>query len=88
MTKTYEEVVRGTLSELKSWSDSKEMLGEFTIVISGFVPSEAEHNESEIVDLVKRYEAAGIARKEAISMVAKELAIPKRMVFDVMVKNK
>ncbi len=88
MTKTYEEVVRGTLSELKSWSDSKEMLGEFTIVISGFVPSEAEHSESEIVDLVKRYEAAGIARKEAISMVAKELAIPKRMVFDVMVKNK
>jgi 16S rRNA (cytidine1402-2'-O)-methyltransferase len=88
MTKTYEEVVRGTLSELKSWSDSKEMLGEFTIVVSGFVPSEAEHSESEIVDLVKRYEAAGIARKEAISMVAKELAIPKRMVFDVMVKNK
>lgn len=88
MTKTYEEVVRGTLSELKSWSDSKEMLGEFTIVIAGFVPSEAEHSESEIVNLVKRYEAAGIARKEAISMVAKELAIPKRMVFDVMVKNK
>lgn len=88
MTKTYEEVVRGTLGELKSWSDSKEMLGEFTIVIAGFEPSETEHTESEIVNLVQRYEAAGIARKEAISMVAKELAIPKRSVFDVMVKNK
>jgi 16S rRNA (cytidine1402-2'-O)-methyltransferase len=88
MTKTYEEVVRGTLAELKSWSDSKEMLGEFTIVIAGFKPSETEHTESEIVNLVNRYEAAGIARKEAISMVAKELAIPKRSVFDVMVKNK
>lgn len=88
MTKTYEEVVRGTLGELKSWSDSKEMLGEFTIVIAGFEPSKTEHTESEIVNLVQRYEAAGIARKEAISMVAKELAIPKRSVFDVMVKNK
>ena len=88
MTKTYEEVVRGTLAELKSWSDSKEMLGEFTIVIAGFEPSKTEHTESEIVNLVNRYEAAGIARKEAISMVAKELAIPKRSVFDVMVKNK
>jgi 16S rRNA (cytidine1402-2'-O)-methyltransferase len=88
MTKTYEEVVRGTLAELATWSASKEMLGEFTIVIAGFSPTGTEYSEDEIANLVKRYEAAGIARKEAIAMVAKELSIPKRSIFDVMVKNK
>ena len=88
MTKTYEEVVRGTLAELATWSASKKMLGEFTIVIAGFSPTGIEYSEDEIANLVKRYEAAGIARKEAIAMVAKELSIPKRSVFDVMVKNK
>ena len=88
MTKTYEEVVRGTLKELLEWSQSKEMLGEFTIVIAGFDPKEITYSDSEIADLVKRYESAGISRKEAIATVAKELAIPKRSVFDIMVTHK
>jgi 16S rRNA (cytidine1402-2'-O)-methyltransferase len=88
MTKTYEEVVRGTLTELLDWSRSKEMLGEFTIVISGFSPSEISYSDTEIADLVKRYESAGISRKEAIATVAKELALPKRAVFDIMVTHK
>lgn len=88
MTKTYEEIKRGTLQELFDWSRSKEMLGEFTIVIAGFNPSEVIHSDLEIADLVKRYESAGISRKEAITTVAKELAIPKRAVFDIMVAHK
>ena len=35
MTKTYEETIRGTLVELISWADSKEILGEITLVIAG-----------------------------------------------------
>lgn len=35
MTKTYEEVVRGSLEELLQWSMSKEILGEITLVIAG-----------------------------------------------------
>ena len=88
MTKTYEEVVRGSLQELLEWSQSKEMLGEFTVVIAGFDPREVTHSDLEISDLVKRYESAGISRKEAIATVAKELAIPKRAVFDIMVTHK
>ena len=88
MTKTYEEVVRGTLGELHDWSKQKEMLGEFTVVIAGFDPSLATHSDSEIVELVTRYEGGGVTRKEAIAMVAKELALPKRKVFDIMVAAK
>jgi len=88
ITKTYEETVRGTAQELHEWSLSKEMLGEFTIVIAGYVPDAAEKSDSEIADLVKHYEASGITRKEAISIVAKELHLPKRKVFDIMVLDK
>jgi 16S rRNA (cytidine1402-2'-O)-methyltransferase len=88
ITKTYEETVRGTAQELHEWSLSKEMLGEFTIAIAGYVPDAAEKSDSEIADLVKHYEASGITRKEAISIVAKELHLPKRKVFDIMVLDK
>ena len=88
MTKTYEETVRGNLAELLEWAKQKEMLGEFTIVIAGFTPSDIEYSDSEIVSRVNHYESAGITRKEAIAMVAKELQIPKRTVFDIMVANK
>lgn len=88
MTKTYEEVQRGTLTRLFDWANSKEMLGEFTIVISGFSKQDVTHSEDEIAGLVKRLESAGISRKEAISTVAKELGVPKRSVFDIMVSHK
>ena len=88
MTKTYEETIREKLGDLLLWANSKEMLGEFTIVIAGFHPSQKAHSDDQIAELVKRYESAGISRKDAISTVAKELAIPKRTVFDIMVAHK
>ncbi|MBM3655751.1 MAG: 16S rRNA (cytidine(1402)-2'-O)-methyltransferase [Actinobacteria bacterium] len=88
LTKNYEEVVRGDLSELLTWSESKEMLGEFTIVIAPYDPSEQAINYQDVVDAVSRYESAGITRKEAIASAAKELRIRKRKVFDIMVEQK
>jgi 16S rRNA (cytidine1402-2'-O)-methyltransferase len=41
MSKQYEEVVRGSLNELLQWSKSKEILGEITVVVSGFNPGRA-----------------------------------------------
>ena len=35
MTKRYEESIRGTLSELLSWANSNEVLGEITLVVQG-----------------------------------------------------
>jgi 16S rRNA (cytidine1402-2'-O)-methyltransferase len=34
MTKTYEETIRGTISELITWAQSREILGEITLVLS------------------------------------------------------
>ena len=38
LTKTHEEVIRGTLAELAEWADDK-VLGEITVVLAGATPS-------------------------------------------------
>ena len=88
MSKHYEEVVRGPISELITWANSKDILGELTIVIEGFDPGSREFSEEELIKLVLKQEAAGESRKEAIAQVAKENAVSKRVVFDAMVAYK
>lgn len=88
MTKTYEETIRGSIEELFEWSSGREILGEITIVIEGFDVSSAIHSPETMVELVKAREGAGVSRKEAIALVAKDLDLPKRVVFDAMVGNK
>ena len=88
MTKTYEEVARGSIAEIIVWAESKEILGEITIVIEGFNPALREYNNEELVARVMVREAAGEPRKEAIAAVAKETGVGKRAVFDAMVQSK
>jgi 16S rRNA (cytidine1402-2'-O)-methyltransferase len=88
ISKQYEEVVRGDLRQLLEWSKSKDILGEITVVISGFDPGSREISSEQIVEKVLKYEDSGITRKEAIAEVASEYGISKRTVFDVMVAHK
>lgn len=88
LTKTHEEIVRGSTKELLEWAQSKEMLGEFTLVVSGSKKDAREITNREIVKLVHTYESAGMDRKEAISEVAKLTGQPKRNVFSAMVEAK
>ena len=88
MTKTYEETIRGSLHELLEWSTGREILGELTLVLAGYDSSGREYSIEELVTLVRAREAAGEARKEAISEVAKQVNLPKRVVFDAMVSAK
>jgi 16S rRNA (cytidine1402-2'-O)-methyltransferase len=69
LTKTYEQVVRGTLATLVQWAGSGEVLGEVTIVVGG-----AEAGPVDLPDLVARVEervAAGARLKEAAGDIAK-----------------
>ena len=81
MTKTYEEVVRGSLEELSQWSMSKEILGEITLVIAGSAAGSEFTSAADAVSRVKDYEAAGMDRKEAIATVADESGLPKKIVY-------
>ena len=88
MTKTYEETVRGDLKTIKDWANSKEVLGEITIVIEGSVAGAKEISQQAIIDEVRKLEAVGMDRKAAIAAVSEELELPKRAVFDAMVAAK
>ena len=88
MTKRYEESERGTLEELVAWSNEGEILGEITIVLAGFDPATITYSAAELVQMVLARESAGEPRKDAIAAIAKELDLPKRLVFDAMVGSK
>ena len=88
MTKTYEEIVRGSLSELVTWAAGKEILGELTVVVQGFDLSSRTVGTDDLVQMVLAREAAGATRKEAIALVVEETGISKRGVFDAMVSFK
>ena len=81
MTKLYEETIRGTLSELSTWADANEVLGEITLVIQGAVLDSAAMTADEMVARVREFEAAGMDRKGAIASVAAEFSIAKRLVY-------
>ena len=81
MTKTYEETVRGSLQELIDWSQSKEILGEITLVIAGVPVGAAVKSAQEIVARVREFESAGMDRKDAIATVAQESGLPKKVVY-------
>jgi 16S rRNA (cytidine1402-2'-O)-methyltransferase len=89
LTKTYEEVKRGTLDELAAWAAGG-VRGEITVVVAGAEPRSAgaDTPSAELAALVAAREAAGEHRKAAIAAVAAEYGLPKRAVFDAVVQAK
>jgi 16S rRNA (cytidine1402-2'-O)-methyltransferase len=83
LTKTYEEIRRGTVDELADWA--VDVRGEITLVVAG---ATAAVDDTDLAGAVAEREAAGETRKEAIAEVARVRGIPKRAVFDAVVAAK
>jgi 16S rRNA (cytidine1402-2'-O)-methyltransferase len=86
LTKTHEEVRRGTLAELASWAEAGP-LGEITLVIEGARagrPGDAGAAAAEVEERV----AAGAPRNAAIAAVAKEQGLAKRELYDAVVRHR
>jgi 16S rRNA (cytidine1402-2'-O)-methyltransferase len=90
LTKTYEEVRRGSLEELVEWAAGG-VRGEITLVVAG-TPGLAEASLSassaDLADLVAAGEDSGMSRKEAITAVAAATGANRRDVFDALVARK
>jgi 16S rRNA (cytidine1402-2'-O)-methyltransferase len=86
LTKTYEEVRRGTLGELAAWA-AEDVRGEITVVVAGAPPA-ARPPDVDLAAAVAQREAAGSTRKDAITAVAQQLGVAKRDVFDAVVAKK
>ncbi len=87
LTKTYEEVRRGSLGELAEWAEG-DVRGEITLVVAGAEAFSAGATAAELAADVAAREAAGQPRKEAIADVAAARGVPKRAVFDAVVTAK
>jgi 16S rRNA (cytidine1402-2'-O)-methyltransferase len=85
LTKTYEEVRRGSLDELVAWAAGG-VRGEVTLVVGGATArSSAPPGPAALAQLVADAEAAGLDRKEAISSVAGTTGVRRREVYDAVV---
>lgn len=79
LTKTYEEVVRGSLAELAAWAVDGAR-GEITVVVEGAQPSTAEP-----ADLVAEVEARveeGVRLKEACAEIASTTGVSRKELYD------
>jgi 16S rRNA (cytidine1402-2'-O)-methyltransferase len=87
LTKTYEEVRRGTLAELADLAQAG-TLGEITIVVEGArAPDGSVPIEEAVTQVAARVEA-GQPRKDAIASVASALGLPKREVYNAVVTGR
>jgi 16S rRNA (cytidine1402-2'-O)-methyltransferase len=83
LSKTHEEIRRGTLGELAEWAAGG-LLGEVTLVVAGRDQAPAMDAASAAAEVAAR-EAAGTPRKEAIAAVAAESGLARRDVYNAVV---
>ena len=83
LTKLHEEVVRTTLGEAIEKYTAQPPKGEFVLVIAGAPLQEKETATADDAAVrVKELMNSGISRKDAIKQTAKELELPKNVVYD------
>ncbi len=82
LTKTHEEVRRGSVGELSVWA-ANGIRGEVTIVVSGSTgPPGVPTDPASLRAAVTEGEAIGMSRRDAILDVAKRSGLPKREVYN------
>jgi 16S rRNA (cytidine1402-2'-O)-methyltransferase len=87
LTKTHEEVRRGSLAELAAWA-ADGVKGEITLVVAGAPEVVAELDVAELAAAVAAEEAGGATRKDAIRAVVVRTGVPRRTVYDAVVAAK
>ncbi|MEV0069850.1 MULTISPECIES: 16S rRNA (cytidine(1402)-2'-O)-methyltransferase [unclassified Amycolatopsis] len=85
LTKTYEEVKRGTLGELAEWA-ADGVRGEITVVLEGAVAPEV--SVSDLISEVSARVAAGERLKAVASEVAEGAGVSKKDLYDAVVASR
>ena len=80
LTKTYEEIRRGSLAELARWAQAG-VRGEVTVVVAGAGGEPSAGSPAQWAADVRSAEEAGLSRKEAIAEVALRAGVPRREVY-------
>lgn len=88
LTKLHEEVVRTTLGEAVARYTEASPKGEFVLIVAG-APAEVREtpSETDAAARVAQLIAEGVSRKDAVRQTAKELGLPKNVVYDIALKE-
>jgi 16S rRNA (cytidine1402-2'-O)-methyltransferase len=79
LTKTYEEIRRGSIAELAAWA-ADGVRGEVTVVVAG-APAATPTDGGDLATLVDDLERDGMSRRDAITAVAARTGQPRRTVY-------
>ena len=83
LTKLHEEVVRTTLGQAVAKYTENPPKGEFVLIVAGAEPEVPETaTEDDATERVRQLMAEGLSRKDAVKQTAKELNLPKNVVYD------
>lgn len=85
ITKTFEEVKRGTLQSLCKWAQ-EEVIGEIVLVVAGAKP--ARKSPEDYADMVLELAQEGLRLKDAAKQVAQATNISPRELFEVAIRAK
>ena len=80
LTKTYEEVLRGTLGELAQRAHEEQLRGEIAIVVAGVTEAAEVSLDSLVAEVLDRV-AGGERMKEAVAEVAQAAGFAKRELY-------
>lgn len=78
ITKTYEEIIRGTLDEYSVLPDLK---GELVVIIEGYINKE-EKNDLSIVEQVDYFVNTGLKKTVAMKRVSEMTGLPKNQIYN------
>jgi len=88
LTKLHEEVVRTTLGEAVEKYTAAPPKGEFVLIVAGAEPeAEEPPTETDAAAYLSKLLASSMSRKDAIRQTAKDLGIPKNVVYDLALKD-
>ncbi|MCK2238265.1 MULTISPECIES: 16S rRNA (cytidine(1402)-2'-O)-methyltransferase [unclassified Crossiella] len=81
LTKTYEEIRRGTLAELAEWA-AEGVRGEITVVLAGVPPEQNEVEVTALVEVVEERVRGGARLKDATAAVAASTGVSRKALYD------
>jgi len=87
LTKTYEEVVRGPLSDLVSWAESGPVRGEIVLVVAGAPPASSEVTDALVAEVLADVDT-GTRLKDAVAQAAARTGALRRDLYAAVVARR
>ena len=94
LTKKYEEIIRGKLSQVLSEINAKDIKGEITLVVQGGIKKKANDtidflkNECIMEEYLKKLKNHGYSNKDIIKIAQEKLDIPKNLIYKKLLEMK